>query len=101
MSTYGDHANIHDVAGRILTILLDEGIVTGQTVNGRWLPASVVLAQKLFPDQLIVTRSHAREEGPAYTRYYQTMAALALLHREGIVDLGVEASGEIWRVMLA
>jgi hypothetical protein len=97
--TYDHGASVHEVAGRVLTILLDHGIVTGAVQEGRWRPASVILAGMVFPDQPIDTR--AAGDGPAYTRYYKVMAALDLLFTEGIIVLGVEPSGELWRVGLA
>lgn len=90
-ATYDSGRSINDLAGRIITHLLEYGAVRGGILDGVWRPATVHLAHALYPGDEIETHSHGRNDGPAYTRYYRTMAALNLLHELELIALGRDA----------
>lgn len=102
--TYEHGPRINEVAGLVITHLLDYGTVLGAVDHdGDWRPATVQLARRLFPDVDVVTRSDGPGHAAGYTAYFTVMAALDLLEAAEMVTLSREprGRGEVWRIELA
>lgn len=97
--TYEHGPRIHEVAGQIITYLLDYGEIRGSVVDLVWRPATVRLAEALFQDEVLTNSAPGHEA--AYTRYFTVMSALDLLEETGLVKLAIDlGQTAVWKITL-